>query len=131
MDKPNDTLAADRANELDALNERILQAEEEGLKDEIASLLHKNFTIIRASGAKQDRQTFLDAVSSNTNRGRTTEQPDVRLYGDCAVFTCIVITTQNSDGTLNPGRFWNTRLFVREQKQWRCAAWQTTKINEP
>ena len=129
MDKPNDTLAADRANELETLNAHILHAEEMGLKDKIAALLHKDFTIIRATGVKQDRQSFLDAVSSNANRGRTAEQPEVRLYGDCAVFTCIVITTQNSDGTPNAGRFWNTRLFVREQSQWRCVAWQTTKIN--
>ncbi len=127
MENVNDALIS----ELLALNERILQAEEMGLKDEIAPLLHKDFTIIRATGVKQDRQTFLDAVSSNANRGRTTEQPEVRLYGDCGVFTCIVMTMQNPDGSPNAGRFWNTRLFVREQSQWRCAAWQTTKINQP
>jgi hypothetical protein len=127
MENANDTLIAG----LLALNERILQAEEKDAKDEITSLLHKDFTIIRASGVKQDRQTFLDAVSSNANRGRTAEQPEVRLYGGCAVFTCIVMTMQNPDGSPNTGRFWNTRLFVPEQRQWYCVVWQATKINQP
>jgi hypothetical protein len=113
---------------LTALNERILQAEEAGLKEDLAVLLHEDFTIIRTGGVKLDRQAFLDAVPDNVNRGRSAAQPNVYSVGECAVYTVIVTTTQNPDGTPNPGRFWNTRLFVQEQGQWHCAAWQVMKL---
>lgn len=115
-------------SEIDYLNQRILQAEEAGLKDDLDPLLAEGFTVIRSKGEKVERQDFLDAVSNNANRGRRAAQPNVQVVGQCAIYTCIVTTTQNPDGTPNPGRFWNTRLFVRENGQWRCASWQVMKI---
>jgi hypothetical protein len=48
--------------------------------------------------------------------------------GDCIIYTCIVTTTQNPDGSPNAGRFWNTRLFVQQDGQWRSAAWQSLRV---
>lgn len=127
--KSNST--TDGINALNFVNQHILLAEEDGDQADLEPLLADGFSIIRASGVRQDRQAYLDAVTANAHRGRTADQPEVQLYGDCAVFTCIVTTTQNSDGTPNPGRFWNTRVFVREKGEWHCAAWQVTKITQP
>jgi len=121
-------LKSDQTPALNHINQQILRAEEAGDQAILSPLLHPDFTIVRASGEKQDRQTFLDTVLANKNRGRTNNQLELRLYGDRAVFTCIVTTTENRDGTTNSGRFWNTRLFVREHGEWRCAAWQVMKI---
>jgi uncharacterized protein DUF4440 len=128
MDKPNDTSIEGLAGELVALNERILQAEEADQKDALDPLLADGFTIIRSKGEKVERHDFLDAVPKNANRGSHATQPNVQLLGQCAIYTCLVATTQNSNGTPNPGRFWNTRLFVQENSNWRCAAWQVMKI---
>ena len=68
------------------------------------------------------RQAFLNAAPANKDRGRTADQVEHRLYGDCAVFTCRVTTARSPDGRPG-GRFWNTRLFVRENGQWRCLTW--------
>jgi hypothetical protein len=110
------------------LNQRILQAEETGSVEDLALLLTKGFAIIRNSGEKMDRKKFLSAVPDNANRGRKAEQPRVNLTGSCAIYTCIVTTIRNPDGTPNAGRFWNTRLFVPERGQWRCASWQVMQI---
>ena len=67
-------------------------------------------------------------MPDNAGLGRTADQPEVRLYGDCAVFTCVVTTTKNPDGSPGGGRFWNTRLFVRQAGKWLCVAWQVTPI---
>jgi Domain of unknown function (DUF4440) len=128
MSENQDTGATDLKSLLTALNERILQAEEAGLTADLATLLHENFTIIRASGVKQDRQAFLDAVPTNATRGRNATEPQVYSVGECAVYTVIVTTTRSADGTPAIGHFWNTRLFVHDQDQWRCAAWQVMKI---
>jgi quercetin dioxygenase-like cupin family protein len=115
-------------NEIAYLNKRLLQAEEAGLSQELAPLLAKTFTMIRSSGEKIDRAAFLIAVPHNANRGRSVFRPNVHLVNECAIYTCVVRTTQKSDGTPNPGYFWNTRLFTREKEQWRCAEWQVIKV---
>ena len=119
---------ADAVRELTDLNEMILEAEEEGRTADLEPRLTADFTIVRASGEKQDRQKFLAAVPGNAGRGRVADQPGVQLYDECAVFTCRVTTTRNADGTPGGGRYWNTRLFVREAAGWRCAAWQVMGI---
>jgi hypothetical protein len=128
MNNPTNSTSTDPADELRALNERILKLEEAGSKIKLDRLLHQDFTIIRGSGVKEDREAFRKAVPANAGRGRTADQPEVRLYGDCAVFTCVVTTTKNPDGSLGGGRFWNTRLFVRQAGEWLCVAWQVTPI---
>jgi len=35
-----------------------------------------------------------------------------------------------SNGTPNQGRFWNTRQFIQENGEWRCAAWQVMRISD-
>jgi hypothetical protein len=75
MSQNQDTGTTDLANELTELNERILHAEEAGRKDDLEPFPAADFSIIRASGVKQDRQAFLDAVPANTNRGRSAAEP--------------------------------------------------------
>lgn len=129
MNTPTNTPSAAVADELGTKNERILELEEAGSKKELDRLLHNDFTIIRGNGAKEDRDAFLKAVPANAGRGRRmADQPEVRLYGDCAFITCIVTTTKNPDGSPGGGRFWNTRLFVRQAGEWLCVAWQVTPI---
>jgi hypothetical protein len=113
---------------LNKLNQRILQAEESGDRDNLASLLREDFTIVRASGEKQDRQMFLEAVEKNKNRGRSADLSDVRFYGNCAIFTCRVTTTRDKDNKAAVDHFWNTRMFVRQDKGWLCLGWQVMKI---
>ena len=111
------------------LNERILAAEEAGRRADLEPLLTDDFWIVRASGAKQDWETFLAAVEGNSGLGRTADQHAVQLYAGCVVFTCRV-TTQRAPNGGPGGQFWNTRLFLPHGDDWRCAAWQVTRISE-
>ena len=113
---------------LNDLNRRILQAEESGDQAYLASILRQDFTIVRASGERQDRQKYLDAVEANKSRGRSADQSEVRFYGDCAVFTCRVTTTRDKDGNAAVGHFWNTRMYLPQDEGWLCVSWQVMKI---
>lgn len=123
--------SAETIEELTKINALILRAEEEGQKADLAPRLTDDFIIIRATGLKQNRDEFLEAVPDNAGRGRTAHQLEVRPYAGWAFVTCRVATTRNGDGTPGGGNFWNTRVFVRDPQGWRCAAWQATKISEP
>jgi len=118
----NETLA------LIHINQRILRAEDEGDEATLALLLHPDFNIVRSNGEKQGRQTFLEAVLSNKNLGRTADQVEVRRYGECAVFTCRMTTIRDKEGKDVVSHFWNTRLFLRQDKEWRCTAWQVARF---
>lgn len=116
------------ASQLATSNEEILHAEEFGLKDKLAPHLHEDFIIVRANGRKENRQEFLGAVPANARRGRTADVPDIRVYGDWAVIVIQVNTSENADGTEALRSFWNTRVFVQQDGEWQCVAWQVTEI---
>jgi quercetin dioxygenase-like cupin family protein len=116
--------------EIAYLNQRILQAEESGQVTDFGPLLADTFVIVRSTGEQADRGEFLAAVPTNANRGRTASDLQVHLVGECAVFTCVVETTKRPDGAPDIARFWNTRLFIRENGQWRCAQWHVVRIPE-
>lgn len=120
----------DKVIALNQLNQRILRAEECGDQACLDSLLHRNFTIVRANGEKQDRQIFLDAVDGNKNRGRSADQSEILFYGSCAVFTCRITTKHDKNGKEVVGHFWNTRMFLRQDEGWLCGSWQVMKIRD-
>ena len=125
-----ETSPTDDAQHLTTLNDRILQAEEDGDAEPLDTLLTEDFTIVRAGGAKQDKRVFLEAVEANAHRGRIVDQLEIHPYGNCAVVTCRVTTSQNKDGAPAVGPYWNTRVFIRQEEQWRCATWQVTETRE-
>jgi quercetin dioxygenase-like cupin family protein len=127
---PTSQLGLSVQREIAYLNERILHAEESGQVADLGPLLAKAFYIVRSTGEKADREEFLAAVSANANRGRTVSDVRVDLRGECAAFSCIVATTKTADGSPDAAHFWNTRLFICEDGQWRCAQWQVTRIPE-
>jgi Domain of unknown function (DUF4440) len=112
------------------INQEILDAEETGNQAKLEHHLHPDFTIVRASGEKQNRKAYLAAVSANRKRGRKADRVEVRVYGESAVFTCRVTTSLDKGGKSAQGNFWNTRLFLRQGDKWLCAAWQVMKIGD-
>ena len=70
--------SAETIEELTKINALILRAEEQGQKADLAPRLTDDFIIIRATGLKQNRDEFLEAVPDNAGRGRTAHQLEVR-----------------------------------------------------
>ena len=110
-------------NEIMEINARILEAEEQGQAADFETLLTEDFFIVRSTGQNSITRRSWRTCRSKAP-GRQAVQPEVHQYKDCAIYTCIVTTSQN------PGRFWNTRLFVLEDGHWRSAAWQVTEVSD-
>ena len=50
--------------------------------------------------------------------------------GNLAVIRSIVTTTDRTKPGLTPARNRNIHVLVNEQGNWRCIAWQVTKLNK-
>jgi hypothetical protein len=46
------------------------------------------------------------------------------------VVTIRVTTSEKQDEVLTVRHFWNTRVFIWQGKQWRCATWQVTETRD-
>jgi len=109
-------------------NELLLRAEEAGDGNALAELVTDGFTIIRASGVRQNKEEFLKAAPGAKELGRSSREFEVRVHGECAVVHLKITTLRNPDGTVITRHFWNTRVYMKQGDQWKCAAWQVTEI---
>ena len=55
----------------------------------------------------------------------------MRMRGECAVVHLKMTTLRNTDGAVIRRHFWNTRMFVQQGGEWKCAVWQVTEIKPP
>ena len=106
------------------LNNSSFQAEEDGNSELLASLLTEDFKIVRSNFRISDRQTMLDEVPANARRGRAIDEVRVTIYGTSAVVTSH-LTIRNEDAT---NHFWNTKVFVKQDGEWRCHVWQVARL---
>lgn len=106
------------------LDSRSFEAEEYGNREVLDSLLTDDFKIVRSNFSISARQAMLDAIAANAGKGRAVDEVSVKLYGDSAVVTSH-LTTRNQ-GTVN--QFWNTKVFVKQDGEWRCRAWQVARL---
>jgi ketosteroid isomerase-like protein len=123
-----DTLAE---AELRELNRRSFQAEDspEDAATILEPLLSSDFSIVRARGVVQNRQQMIDqARNDTTGRLRRLEEEQVRVYGDAAVARTLL--TLLEPGGQEVGRYWNTKVFVRQEPGWKCIAWHVTQVEQ-
>jgi len=109
-------------------NGLLLRAEEAGDSNALASLITENFTIIRANGVRQNKEDFLKAAPGAKELGRSSSEFEVRMLGECVVVHLKITTLRKPDGTVITRHFWNTRVYMKQGDQWKCAAWQVTEI---
>lgn len=107
------------------VNRRSFRAEDEHSREQLSTILHDDFEIVRANGTVEDRETMLGRIAADASgRTRGVDEERVRVFGDAAVVRSRV-TLKESNGDV-VGRFWNTKTFVRSDGDWRCVAWQVT-----
>lgn len=106
------------------LSRRLFEAEENGDRGVLASLLTDDFKIVRSNLTVSDLHAMLDKVSANAGLGRVVVDSGARIFGNIAVVTSLV-TTKNQDPE---GRFWNTQVFVKTDGEWPCRAWQVARL---
>ena len=102
------------------LNAQISEAENDGNRDWLASILAPRLAFQRADEARtvDDRDTFLQKVQSGGKR-KTLSIGPIEVYGGRAIVQCVVAEGDQE--------FHNLRLFVRREGGWKLLGW----ANEP
>lgn len=124
---PSDSFkVAQDVAQLMELNRQSFEAEENGQADVLMPLLTEDFRIIRSDHSVSDKAAMRAAVPGNANKGRAVDEVSVKVYGDSAVVGSH-LTTTSAQGEVK--QFWNTKVFVRQDGQWRCRTWQVARIS--
>lgn len=133
QDDGDDVAAAGdvRAQLIDCVR-RLLAAENNADAAAADALLSREFAnITRASGREEHRAALLAAIASPARPGlwRHLVEPENRAWAgaDIGVVSSMVQTRSPVAGEPS-GRFRNLHVFAREAGQWRCVAWQVTRL---
>jgi ketosteroid isomerase-like protein len=89
-----------------------------------------DFTAIHSDGKLTPRAQEIDNIKSGTLKWASVDvhEKKIRVYGD----TAVVISLASSNGTLSgkpySGDFRTTQLWVKHKGDWKCAAFQSTRV---
>lgn len=98
-------------------------------KTPLERILADDFRIIRSNLIIEDKPAMLCRVAtdaSHRKREVDNKSEEVKIFGDSAIVTCR-ITLKEEDGEI-VGHFWNTKVFVRQEEDWKCLVWQVARI---
>ncbi len=111
---------------------------EEGRAHAEGVLAHYFGVITRAGGVEEARDALLKAIGAEPNRKkkklRTLEDEFcVRVFDRVAAVRSVVGVSEGEENQplVLTGRFRNMHLFENQDGQWRCIAWQVTRLEHP
>jgi hypothetical protein len=114
-------------DELKKLNSESFQAEDNASREPLGRILADDFRIARSNYVIEDKPTMLNRVTADASRRkRDVHDENVNVYGDGAVVTSRVTLKEESGEVV--GRFWNTKVFVMREGEWKCLVWQVARI---
>ena len=112
--------------ELKQLNEQFAEAEKNRNEDFFRSVLADGMRFRRADGSETNKDDYIQALKDPRNTYDTLESSDVEAIvydGRTALVSLRVVARGQRAGKPFEGSFRNTRLFVKEGGNWRCAVW--------
>jgi hypothetical protein len=111
---------------LKELNERFAEAEKNRDERFFRRVLAKDLKFRRANGSQINKDDYLAALKDPKNTYDVLESSDVETIvfdGRTALVSLRVAAHGTRSGKPFEGSFRNTRLFVKQRGNWRCAVW--------
>lgn len=111
-------------DELRQINLQIGEAEAAGDRAWLEGVIGSALAFRRASGAIDDRESFLAKVKPGVQRETTLTS--IELLGDARAIVRAIVTTTDANGK---ARYDNLRLFVRDAAgAWRLVGWANEEL---
>jgi hypothetical protein len=112
---------------LSELNRKTFAAEDHSSRDELAPHLTDDFKVARGNWEIENKEQMLTRVAADkSGRTRRIDEESVHIWDTSGVVTSR-LTLLERDGTA-VGRFWNTKVCVKQGDGWKCLAWQVARI---
>jgi hypothetical protein len=98
--------------------------------DSLEKLLADDYTAIRTGGVFFNKAQEIEYVKSGALKYETNDVQDlkVRIYGRTAVTTMLVSYKGTLDGKPSSGTNRATRVWVKQNGNWKCVSYQTTRM---
>ena len=112
------------------LNDRFVVAERGRDVEFFRHVLADGLVFRRADGTRVDKETYLQALADPGNRYEVLANEDVEaiLFDEATALVSVRVHAKGvRAGGKFEGTFRNTRLFVRQHGEWRCAVWFNTE----
>lgn len=122
-----------RANDADALRAIDASWNDLRLKADVAGLdklLADDWLLTHSDGRVQDKQDYLQELSSRSrsNQAIENEGVSIRRYGETAVVTGTSVQAGTSNGVPWSGRFRYTRVWILREGHWQMVASHSSRI---
>lgn len=98
--------------------------------DTIGQFMHDDWVIIGSDGGVSDKATFLALIRQGrlTHHTMTSEDLQIRGYGDVAVLIATGISAGRFDGHRFRENERQSNVFVREHSTWRCVMTHLSRL---
>lgn len=100
--------------------------------DAMDTILADNYTGVRGDGSVLTKAQEIEKYKSGAIKYETNEIKDlkIRVYGHTAVSTSLSFSKNIRDGKPRSGTTRNIRVWVKQKGNWRCVAYQTTRVSQ-
>ena len=98
--------------------------------DAIGRFIADDWLIIGSDGNVRDRAWLLTLIGDGrlTHHTMTTEDADVRIYGDAAVLVATGVSAGHFDGQPFEEHERQSNVFVRRDGEWRCVLTHLSRL---
>ena len=121
----------DAQQALKDLNAKICAAEMEGDADYLASVLADDLVFRRAGGSQVTKEQYLEGLRNPDNTYEYVHCGDIEviMVDRNTAFVSLLVWAKGMRGKTGfKGIYRNTRLFLRQNGDWRCAVWFNTPV---
>ncbi len=100
--------------------------------DAMDKILSDDYTGVRGDGSVLTKAQEIEKYKSGAIKYETNEIKDlkIRVYGHTAVSTSLSSSKNIRDGQQHIGTTRNIRVWVKQKGDWKCVAYQTTRVSQ-
>ena len=113
-------------------NNNLITAVLKADTDTLEKLLADDYTGVRGDGSVLTKAQEIEKYKSGAIKYETNEIKDlkIRVYGHTAVSTSLSSSKNIRDGQQHIGTTRNIRVWVKQNGNWKCVAYQTTRVSQ-
>jgi uncharacterized protein (TIGR02246 family) len=112
--------------------DQLQVAELKGDSNALEKLYADDYTAIRGDGSLITKAQEIEKMKSGNLKWETNEIKDlkVRVYGNTAITTDLSFVKNVRDGKPRVGTNRTTRVWVKQNGNWKCVVYQSTRVSQ-